>query len=669
MDREQIALLAQKAAAGDEAAFNELYRQTRDRAYFVALTITKNEDDAFDILQEAYLKAWQKCGELRQPERFEAWLNQITANTARNFLKARKPLLFVEDADGEEDLLDWQPEQETGYIPDAAMDTAETRRLIMEIVDDLPEDLRLVTLLHYYDEMPLADICESLELPMSTVKARLRYARAKISKGVEDLEKRGTKLYGAAPIPLVIWFLQHAVTEGAALPAVILGGGSAAAAAAAAAGGAAASGGTAAGIGGAAAAIALPKIIAAVAAIAVIGSGAAVAATQLSGRRAEKATETTDIAITAGVGVIPSIELDDAMFPFTLAREEDTAEGYSDVATQSSIAASFTFGRSMAASTVASAAASTAILTTPATVPGTTMRTSTATSTVITNVAPTSSSASTANQTTAAKPGYTFATAPAATTTASAAKATTAATQSASVIVTYNYAANGGSYASKVSASLQKGTLADLSPYALKSGWEFLGWNSDRNAHTGMNSLAASGDVTLYAIYRKEVTATFIDYTFDGHFSYTPQQSKASAWRYNNESAAVTAPTLHSMSGWTPRGWATSTSLNASPQVSAGGTLSLTDDATYYGLYQQEATCTFNANGGSPTPANQKAVITFTSAPGEQFVNLPITLPIAPANPPDSIMSFAGWDDGNNEYAAGATITPRGSYSFTAVWR
>jgi len=77
----------------------------------------------------------------------------------------------------------------------------------------------------YTEDGKLADIASSLERPMSTVKARLRYARAKISKGVEALEKSGTALHGAAPVPLVIWFLKNAAVPGATkLRPVILDG-------------------------------------------------------------------------------------------------------------------------------------------------------------------------------------------------------------------------------------------------------------------------------------------------------------------------------------------------------------------------------------------------------------------------------------------------------------
>jgi len=183
-DQTAIAELVRKAAQGDQGAFNSLYLRTRDRAYFVAHSITKNEQDALDILQEAYLKAWQSLDSLEQPELFGAWFRQITGNTAKNFIKKQKPWLFVPKNGEENDVLDWQPENDTGYIPDAAMDVVETRRLIMELVDALPEDQRLCVLLYYYDEMSVGDIAAALKVPVGTVKNRLFVARQKISKGV-----------------------------------------------------------------------------------------------------------------------------------------------------------------------------------------------------------------------------------------------------------------------------------------------------------------------------------------------------------------------------------------------------------------------------------------------------------------------------------------------------
>jgi len=267
----QIGMLAQKAAQGNEGAFNELYLLTRDRSYFVAYSVARNEQDALDILQESYLKAWKKLGELKNPDIFCAWLRQIVGNTAKDYVKKRRPQMF-EPLDNETDILTVQPEENEAYIPDAAMDTAETKRLIMNIVDKLPEDQRLCVLLYYYEEMPVADIAQSLEVPVSTVSNRLAYARKKISRAVEDLEKKGgAKLYGALPLPLLIWVLRGiAVQSGTSLPPVVLGGTAAGAAAAAGAAGTASAASTA---GGIAAGIALPKVIAGVAAAVIVTGG------------------------------------------------------------------------------------------------------------------------------------------------------------------------------------------------------------------------------------------------------------------------------------------------------------------------------------------------------------------------------------------------------------
>lgn len=256
---------------GGQDAFNELYHLTRDRAHFVALSITRNEQDALDIVQDAYLKAWQGIGNLQKPEQFPAWLRQTTGNAAKDYIKKRKPAMFASGGgDDGPSIFDLQPEEDGEYIPDVSLDTAETRRLIMAIVDELPEDQRLCVLMYYYDEIPLGEIAATLDVPVGTVKKRLHLARKKISDGVEGLEKEhGVKLYGAAPIPLLIWLLKGAASTSAAnLPPVILG--------STAAAGTAAGGITAAAASSkVAAAVALPKVVAAVAATGLYIIGAA----------------------------------------------------------------------------------------------------------------------------------------------------------------------------------------------------------------------------------------------------------------------------------------------------------------------------------------------------------------------------------------------------------
>ncbi|MCL2106375.1 MAG: sigma-70 family RNA polymerase sigma factor [Oscillospiraceae bacterium] len=260
LDAAAIAELTGRAQQGSEDAFNELYRLTRDRAYFVAFSIARNEEDALDILQETYLRAWQNLHTIENPALFDPWLRRVTGNAAKNYVKKRKPKLF-DRKDNEADFLEELPDEEK-YEPAAEMDNEETRRLILELVDELPEDQRLCVLMRYYGDMDVTEIAEALDIPYETAKSRLRYGKKKISDGVEALEKKGTKLHGAAPLPLLAWALRGtAKASGAKLPSVILKDG------AVAAGGAAVSGG------GVLAAMSLPKIIAGVAAAVVIGGG------------------------------------------------------------------------------------------------------------------------------------------------------------------------------------------------------------------------------------------------------------------------------------------------------------------------------------------------------------------------------------------------------------
>lgn len=84
------------------------------------------------------------------------------------------------------------------------MDYAETKRLMKEILDGLPEDQKLCVLMYYYEELSVSDIADALGCSTGTVKSRLNYARKKIRNDVEELERKGTKLYSVAPLPFIL---------------------------------------------------------------------------------------------------------------------------------------------------------------------------------------------------------------------------------------------------------------------------------------------------------------------------------------------------------------------------------------------------------------------------------------------------------------------------------
>lgn len=208
MDKREIAQLVEKSRRGDNDAFGKLYQLTEKQAYFIALRIAKNEDDALDILQDCYIKAMQKMDTLENPENFVAWFNQIVSNTSKNYVVKSKPMLFRDDED-EAAVMDFQADDSLDAKPDDSLDTDETRAFIRELVDELPEDKRMCVLMFYFQNMGTAEIAKELGISEGTVKTRLYHSRDKIKQSIEALEKKGIKVRGIAPIPFFVWMLKR----------------------------------------------------------------------------------------------------------------------------------------------------------------------------------------------------------------------------------------------------------------------------------------------------------------------------------------------------------------------------------------------------------------------------------------------------------------------------
>lgn len=208
-DKKEIAQWVTDFQNGDQEAFTKLYYATNDSGYFTALKITKDPDEAQDILQESYIAVMQKIGELKQPESFVGWFHQIVANRAKNALTKKKPSLFQTNEE-EQTLLDFLPDTDEAFQPEDSVDQEDVRDKIMEIIDGLSDEKRTCVLLYYYNEMSVGDIAKSMDVPENTIKTRLFQARKDIKKGVEALQKKNVYLRSAAPISLVIWALHMA---------------------------------------------------------------------------------------------------------------------------------------------------------------------------------------------------------------------------------------------------------------------------------------------------------------------------------------------------------------------------------------------------------------------------------------------------------------------------
>ena len=169
---------------GEIQLYHELIRPYERRVYVMALSYMRNEADAEDVAQEAFVRAFQRLSSFRAESKFSTWLISITINEARTRLR-RKALVRMESLDQlpNEDksispalLRDWRE------IPSEAMQRGEVRNLIRLAVEQLPDIYREVFLLRDVEELTISETAEALNISIPSVKVRLHRARMRLQK-------------------------------------------------------------------------------------------------------------------------------------------------------------------------------------------------------------------------------------------------------------------------------------------------------------------------------------------------------------------------------------------------------------------------------------------------------------------------------------------------------
>ena len=173
-DREVI----QRVLEGDNDAFGLLVEKYQTKVYNLALRMCGNEDDAFDLSQESFLRAWRSLGSFQFEASFSTWLFRLSSNICLDFLRAKKrratvSLTMVSDED-EETQLDLP---DAGPTPEEAALAADDRRLLAEALNSLPADFRQIITLRAIDDQSYSQIAEILGIQEGTVKSRLSRAR------------------------------------------------------------------------------------------------------------------------------------------------------------------------------------------------------------------------------------------------------------------------------------------------------------------------------------------------------------------------------------------------------------------------------------------------------------------------------------------------------------
>jgi RNA polymerase sigma-70 factor (ECF subfamily) len=185
-------VLVEQAKAGDQQAFSELVSRYQRKIYRLAKNITRNDEDAEDVLQEAFLKAYEHLDKFEGHSKFYTWIVRIAVNEALMKLRKRRgdrevsldePLGLGEE-EVKREIAVWEDNPEQRYSRE------EMQEILNEAVDGLKEDFRTVFVLRDIEELSTEETAEALNISIPAVKSRLLRARLALREKLTRKFKR-----------------------------------------------------------------------------------------------------------------------------------------------------------------------------------------------------------------------------------------------------------------------------------------------------------------------------------------------------------------------------------------------------------------------------------------------------------------------------------------------
>src|ERR1700751_2582896 len=196
---DELALVA-AAKAGEVAAFEELVRRYDRNVFRIAQHITQNREDAEDVVQDAFFKAYSNLGQFQGQSKFYTWLVRIAVNEALMKLRRRRPERTVsldeevktEDDSVPREVADWSPNPEQQYTQ------AELREILDKTSHGLPATFRTVFVLMEVEGLSTEETAEALDLSIPAVKSRLLRARLQLRERLNKFFQRRERANGSA---------------------------------------------------------------------------------------------------------------------------------------------------------------------------------------------------------------------------------------------------------------------------------------------------------------------------------------------------------------------------------------------------------------------------------------------------------------------------------------
>jgi len=183
--------LVRAAQQGDTAAFEELIARHRDKIYARAFNMMRNEDEAIDLSQEAWVKGWQRLVQFQGESSFGTWMTRIVINLCLDQLRKHKRQrtesleAMAENSGGVERHM-----PVVSVNPTAGLERGELRARIDKALAQMSHEHRTVLVLHEFEEMEYKEIAKKMECSIGTVMSRLFYARRKLAALLADLKQQ-----------------------------------------------------------------------------------------------------------------------------------------------------------------------------------------------------------------------------------------------------------------------------------------------------------------------------------------------------------------------------------------------------------------------------------------------------------------------------------------------
>lgn len=180
--------IVERVQRGDKNAFGLLVVKYQHKVAHLVSRYVKNSGDVADVTQEAFIKAYRALANFRGESAFYTWLYRIAVNSAKNYLvsQSRKPP--ASDVDAEEaDFYDGSEALRENNSPEKNLMSEQLQKMLFDVVETLPEDLRMAITLRELEGLSYEDIANVMDCPVGTVRSRIFRAREAIDNVIQPM--------------------------------------------------------------------------------------------------------------------------------------------------------------------------------------------------------------------------------------------------------------------------------------------------------------------------------------------------------------------------------------------------------------------------------------------------------------------------------------------------